>query len=213
MSDPVQWQRDAMLNVDFSRINKLVRELDQLQDEAGKAMRSALAVSGRTSRNLAKDQIKKRVNMQTAYINKYLTLIPATPAKPFFTIRGNYRGTLLTRFSPNPGPQSVGGEGKRRRRLPGISVVVKGKASGGTRKRLPGAFYLRLRRGTSDGEGALGIAIRGPNGKAKVLHGPSPHQVLNQIKEDLKPQMQEVLEKNLDRELNFRLKRWGEKKL
>ena len=200
-----------MLSVDFSRINKLVRQLDQLKGETDKAMRSALAVSGRTSRNLAKNQIKKRVNLQTAYINKYLTLVPATPAKPYFTIRGNYRGTLLTRFTPNPRPESVGQPGKRRRRLPGVSVVVKGKESGGTRKRLPGAFYLRLRRGTSDGEGALGIAIRGPMGKARVLHGPSPHQVLNQIKEDLKPQMMEVLEHNLDRELNFRLKRWTQK--
>ncbi len=198
-----------MLRVDVSDIFRLSKRIGELDSITDKAVYRSLARAGVTGRKIARQEIKRRVNLQSAYIDKYLQLIPATPGKPFFIVRGNYRGTLLSRFSPIPKPEAMAG---KRKRKPGISVIVKSKQDGGVRKRLPGAFYLRLRRGTSDGEGAMGLAIRDASGKLDVLHGPSTHQVLNQIKDDLIPQMAEVFDNNLERELEFRLKRWTQKR-
>jgi hypothetical protein len=197
--------RSSVLQIDVSDIIRLSKRVGELDGITQKSTYRALARAGVTGRKIARQEIKRRVNLQSYYIDKYLELIPASPGKPFFIVRGNYRGTLLTRFSPIPKP------GKRKSKR-GISVIVKSKQSGGVRKRLPGAFFIRLRSGNVDGNGAMGMAIRDANDKPDVLHGPSTHQVLNQIKEDLIPQMAEVFDYNLERELDFRLKRWTQKR-
>ena len=218
--------RSSVLKIDVSDILRLSKRIGELDKVVETARFRGLYSSAGACRKLAREEIKKRVNLQSSYINKYLTVIPPRQDIDFFILKGNYRGTLLSRFDPKPAPTNTSifrvgfdndkyrKKGKSTRPRTPISVIVKSKAAGGVRKSFPGAFFMKLK--DSDAVGIVWRRWKGREGKRggkwKVFHGPSTHQVLGQIRDDITPQLAEVVDKKIDDALRRGLKRWTQKR-
>ncbi len=214
------------LKIDVKDLVRLSKDIGDLDKVTETALFRGLSSSTGACRKLAREEIKKRVNLQSSYINKYLKIIPPRKHLNFFILRGNYRATLLSRFEPMPSPSAASRfrvgydnskyrkKGKSKRARTPISVIVKSKQAGGVRKPFPGAFYMKLRDSDS-----IGIAWKRykynkgkRGGKYEVFHGPSTHQVLGQIKDDITPHLAEVVDRKVKGALERGLRQWTQRR-
>lgn len=120
----------------------------------------------------------------------------ATEADPMAVITGRHRPTSLARFASNA--RQAGQRGARVEVSPGAARF------------LPGAFFIRLPAGRTDGSNTnLGLAIRLPAGQRPsraykptllgrglwLLYGPSVDQVFDDVAAELAPESAAFLER------------------
>ncbi len=95
-------------------------------------------------------------------------------------------------------------EGRGGRFIPVIAVKVK---TGGSKKNIEQAFYLRLKQGEQSGD-KFGIFVR-RNGRLVHLYGPSVSQVFSVENELIVPDMNEELAEQMDRQVEGILRQYG----
>lgn len=161
---------------------------------------TAINKAASQARSLARQGIAKQVNLTSYYINQHLKISsPATSSRLEAVISAEVRGVLLNRFDGLQVTTNVKhpsrSRGDRLRGIPagkksrGATVQVK---KHGSRKFLP-AFYLPLKNG--NGVNGMALAVRTGKGKKaiKVLSGPSVSQVFQTVKDDVSPEVQELV--------------------
>lgn len=191
-------------------LEDLVSYLGERPDVARKAAR--IAINDTASRKAVptfRRAMLEEVNFPPGYINqdRFAQTKKATDADLSATITARFRPTSLARFAPG---QSFDGA----RRTGGVRVRVnKGGAS-----RIPGAFFVKLRRGrdTSDGFN-VGLAIRLKPGERLrgrrkgasgvqlapdlyLLYGPSVDQVFRDVSVAESPQVADQLQREFLRQ-------------
>lgn len=147
-------------------------EIKALDKKASLNMAKAINRAAAQTRTQAARNIRAEVKLPAAYVNKHLTVAAkANSNRLQATIRATRRPVLLSRF----GARQITKSGKNT----GVSVHV--SAAGG-RKRMPGAFLIRLRGGNG-----MGIAARVGKGRDayEIKYGPSVDQVFRNTREDL----------------------------
>lgn len=191
-------------------LEDLATYLGDRPDVARKAAR--IAINDTASRKAVptfRRAMLEEVNFPPGYINKdrFAQTKKATDADLSATITARFRPTSLARFAPG---QSFEGA----RRAGGVRVRVnRGGAS-----RIPGAFFVKLRRGrdTSDGFN-VGLAIRLKPGERLrgrrkgasgvqlapdlyLLYGPSVDQVFRDVSVAESPQVADQLQREFLRQ-------------
>lgn len=181
-------------------VNRLLRNLGPAGQ---RALVRAVNKTATSARKIARKEIRRDVALQPSYIQGKLALIRARKGHPEATIQARRTPVLLTRYGARNVFAGRKSEGLSRR-IKGVSVKVAAK---GRRKIVKGGFFLRLRRGTVSGAGALGIARR--IGKRRypieVLFGPSVDQVFEDVREEIAPQVRDRLQTVMRQELQFEL--------
>lgn len=154
--------------------------------------------------------MRKEVNFPAGYVEddeRFGVSKRATDADLSATVAARFRATSLARFSTD----SM--EGAKRAGYVNVKVNPSGGAS-----RIPGAFFVRLRRGDGTGNGAnTGLAIRLKPGQTLkgrrkgasgvrladdlyLLYGPSVDQVFRQVSVTESPQIADDLTKEFLRQ-------------
>ncbi len=163
----------------------------------------------RNARAEAARRMRKQVNFPAHYLsgeNGRLTITKrASETDLSAAITGRHRPTSLATFATS----------SRSKRSAGVTVQVQP----GLSTRLPGAFFVNLRRGQSGALGNVGLAIRLPEGQQPsraykpkrlgrnlwLLYGPSIDQVFDDVADEMSPDLAEKLEAEFFRlqELNL----------
>lgn len=184
-----------------------------LAEQPGIAKKAAqLAINQVVKQTYAKSkrEIMRQVNLKASYLDGRDGNAPRLKITKFATeddlsavIRGRQRATSLNRFDAKQlyAPAKNGGKKKA-----GVSVRIKS-----SRKKIPNAFFVKLRAGNTEG-GNIGVAIRlkpgeqirgrqftgqpfgrnvDRNSNAYLLYGPSVQQVFNTVADDVTPFAQE----------------------
>lgn len=191
------------VRIDPADLARVQRLLNDVTNGAPRAMAAALNKTGAKAKTEGSKGIRQDIRLSAAYIRERINGPNDTPAnKATFTklearITAPQRGLLLSHFLK---------QGTATPAVSGVAPKVKVKPVGRyqTVGRRPGnlsdSFLIRLRSNS-----LTGIAQRttpGPRGGTiDVLHGPSLSQVLRDVKDDIMPAMQTVLETNLDNEV------------
>lgn len=178
---------EITVKVDQGQLLKVELMLNGIRKGADRALMRALNKTVTKSKTRSSQEIRKQVNLKASYVKGKLTIKRAAISKLSARITANRRGLLLTRY----GAKKV---------KAGVTVKVK---RNGERKLLRGAFLIRLRRGSIDNAGAIGVAYReGKKPKpVKVLYGASVSQVFTDVKDKVSPEMNEYLADQLDKEI------------
>jgi hypothetical protein len=175
----------------------------RLQDVKNVTPRAAMRAVNKTAEKgntLASRAIRSQVNLTAGYVKDHLRIAAkATEDNLTARIVAEPRPVLLSRF----GATQLWKKGKTvPKRTAGVSVKVK---AGGARKKLRGAFFIRLKD-----SGALGVAVRvngSPRNEIDVLHGPSVDQVFRSVREDIAPELQDYLTDTFRAQLQYELSR------
>lgn len=188
---------------------------DFLQELPGVARKAArMAINDTTARKAVpgfRKAMKAEVNFPAGYLEdteRFGQTKKATDADLSATVTARFRPTSLARFAGTPSFEGA-------RRSGGVSVRVN---KGGTASRIPGAFFVKLRRGgdTQDGFN-VGLAIRlkpgqvlkgRKNGGSGVkladnlylLYGPSVDQVFRDVSVTESPQVADDLQREFIRQ-------------
>lgn len=178
--------------------------LDELRNIPDKVQLNAVRAINRTldrTRTLARRKIQEQVALPASYLNRDDRLGITQRAS-----RGNLQGRITGRHRPTSLARFSRGVGGKR----GIIVEVEP----GLAKRLPGAFFVNLRAGNTDGgPGNRGLAIRLPEGKrpdraykpqplgrgAWLLYGPSISQVFDDVAVEIRPATLDFMESEFNR--------------
>lgn len=182
---------------DMSDVQALARRLNASAQQITLATTRGINKTAAKTLTAANKAIRQQVALPAAYVKSKLTLRKATVQRPEATLSAAKRGVLLSRF-------------KHSATKKGVRVTVKP----GQSKLIVGAFLMRLRAGTTDGAGALGIAARAKAGNGRVprypvevFHGPSVSQVYNDTRQQLKPDIEADLPQQIAGELRYLLLR------
>lgn len=186
------------MNIILKGQKDLERKLKKMKGAISKGTVRAINKTASKVKTQAAKQIGQEVVLKASYIKKKLQITKATRNKEFAVIFATKRGILLSRFSNKQLTRKAKQGGKKNA---GISVKVGRKKS---RKKMRGAFYIRLK-----GSGATGIAIRKKGAKGrnnfKIMHGPSVSQVWDNVKdnmeEDIKSWYYDIARHEIGREL------------
>lgn len=185
-----------MIDIETSGIADFDRMIRRLGDDATLAARLAVNDGAEFARRLGAGEIRKQVNLPARYVTGGNAAARLAVRKKAHNedleaiVTGRDRATSLARFAS-------GSKAPGRRRTP---VKVRVKAQGAA-KAIPGAFFVRLRRGSQDvGPDAfnVGLAIRLKPGQRLtgarqavpfanglyLLYGPSVGQVYRDVAED-----------------------------
>jgi hypothetical protein len=202
---------------------KGIREFEKfLEKQPAAASKAAqLAINDVTRKTFARSrrEILRQVNLTAAYLDGQESSTPrfrirqlATQNNLMAVIEARRRPTSLARFDARQlyGPAKRGGTKKS-----GVSVNV-----GGSRKKIPRAFLVNLKRGAADG-GNTGVAIRVPAGQGVtgrkfkgvpfggsnsrdsdvyLLYGPSVQQVFDDVAVEQEAWAQDRLEAEFSRQ-------------
>lgn len=177
-----------------------VRDLLRIFSESERAriLRAAVNKTLATGRTMVVREVTGQVRLKAAYVRDKTKIQRATAGRTSGTITVSGRPTLIARYQPRIKPAPIGRprRGKRGKRG-GVVVKVKRSGSGDT---LRGVFLLPLRRGQASGGGGLAFAQRQPDGRIKVLYGPSPQQVVrNATLDRVEPRLAQRLRIEVDR--------------
>lgn len=141
-----------MFDLNLDPLLAFGRRIQELGDKGDKAAARAINAGAQFAvREGAKD-ISSQVNLTQQYVKSAGRLAVTGKARQSnleATVTGRDRPTSLARFSRSN--QTFG----RQRLSPTVSV-----ARGSAGKRIPGSFFVRLRRGNSGELGNVGIAVR-----------------------------------------------------
>lgn len=184
-----------MIAVRFLGLDDLGRYFGAVNKATTVATMRAINAEAARGRTLASRKIREQVGLKASYVNEKLKVRKATVTHLVAEISTPKRGLLLTRFANR--------QLTLRGRKAGIAVRVKPR---GGFKKMPKAFYIRLRAGAEPGFNE-GIAIRDQaTNKVKVLHGPSISQVFNTVREDVAPELLEKYRTTLAREIQYAMR-------
>ncbi|PWG61771.1 phage tail protein [Spiribacter halobius] len=196
-----------MSTVRVKGLKQVARRFDRTERQTRRAAKLAINDTVRKMRTLGSREIRKQVALKASYVKKHLNVQLATERSLFGRVYATRRPVLLSRFGAKQLTRKASGAaGDPSRSIPagrkqaGVSVRVK---AGGSRKKMRGAFFIRLKRGPYRGEGATGLAIRtGPGRDAiDVKHGPSVDQVWRDVRDNIQPQADENLAREMRRQL------------
>lgn len=183
------------LRFDMRDVEQLARDLNANARQISVATARGINKVASKAQTAANKKIREQVALPAAYVKGKLTLRKASADRPEATISAAKRGVLLSRF-------------KHSATKKGVRVTVKP----GQSKLIIGAFLLRLRAGTTDGAGALGIAARQrtaggrvPRYPIEVFHGPSVSQVYDDTRQQIKPDIEADLPLQIASELRYLL--------
>lgn len=184
-----------MIAIKFQGLNDLGRYFGAVNKATTLATVRAINAEAARGRTLASRKIREQIGLKAAYVNEKLKIRRATANNLVAEISTPKRGLLLTRFANRQ--LTVRG------RKAGVAVRVKPQ---GSFKKMPKAFYIRLRAGAEPGWNE-GIALRdAATNKVKVLHGPSISQVFNTVREDVAPELLEKYRATLAREIQYAMR-------
>lgn len=192
-------------------LREAVRELGKAETLVARVVRRAVNRAARHGRTVASRGIRDRVALKASYVNRHLRVTPARGNSTTAVIRATRRPVLLSRYGARPLTRKTKTPGHKLkgqpahqvaagRKLTGVSVKV-GKNK--PRKRMRGAFFIRLR-----GSGATGVAVRTGRGRDdyKVLHGPSVDQVFRRgAREEARDAARVYLRRELLRNLDYEM--------
>lgn len=200
-------------------IKEFQRLLEEQPEIARKAARLAINDVTRQTFARSKREIMRQINLSAAYLDgkdggspRFRISQMATESSLMAVIEARRRPTSLARFDARQlyAPAKNGG-----RKKAGVSVRV-----GNARKKIPKAFFVKLKSGTQDG-GNLGVAIRVPAGEGVkgrkfrgvpfgggnsrdsdvyLLYGPSVQQVFDDVAVEQENWAQERLEAEFNRQ-------------
>lgn len=194
-------------------------------------------VANKTFTRSRRDVVSK-VTLTQSYVRERMDMVPATAAKPTAIISARRRPTRLAtygarqlvrranqkRITKSGGGMRGGrgarglwgtqaGTGDRLRGIPAGSVQagasVKVKRSG-NRKRMPGAFFLPLRRGAGKlGGNGMGVFIRTGKGKADIKHlyGPSVDQIFRGFIKDKEAEIAQELREAIAKQTEYEVRK------
>ncbi len=170
--------------VSFKASKNLEKKLKQFEKAIIVAQTRAINKTAKKVKTQAAKKIGSQVALKAGYIKSKLQIIKANNKKDHAVIFATSRGVLLSRYSNSQLRRKSKITGKKK--SAGISVKVK---RSGSRKKMRGAFYIRLKS-----SGVIGIAVRQKGHKGrdnyKVIHGPSVSQVWNGVRDDIKQDAQ-----------------------
>lgn len=186
------------MNILLKGQKDLEKKLKKVKGAISKGTVRAINKTATKVRTQSAKKIGQEVALKSGYIKSKLQITKATRNKEFAVISAAKRGILLSRFSNRQLTRKAKQGGKKNA---GISVKVGRKKP---RTKLRGAFYIKLK-----GSGITGIAIRkrGAKGRSnfKILHGPSVSQVWDNVKEEMRKDIQgwfyDTAKHEIDREL------------
>lgn len=194
------------MDIRVENAEKIARELGATERQLKRAAKRAVRKTTRAARTRISKSIRDEVTLKKQYVDARLKLdlVNTDDAFPLGTVTAKRRGLLINRYAHR--------QITRRGKPAGFRVrISKGQKAAVFRH----AFEIRLRRGTEDGAGTTGLAVRTRHGKGsgrypiEVLHGPSPSQIFETVKPHLSPEIAERLQKTYLQELNFELIRSG----
>ncbi len=170
-------------------------EIETLDPKIASILRQAVNETTQEGRRRAARSMEKQVNFPRGYLTGQAGRLGiakyATKGDLTGIVRGRDRPTSLARFVQ--GSPKVGAKG--------VSVTV----DPGKSEFMPSAFLIKLRNNN------IGLAYRTKNGKAPsrgakqlgkglwLLYAPSVDQVFDETREELKPELEELLRDKFER--------------
>lgn len=170
-------------------------DLEKLDPKIADTLRQAINETSQEARRRGARSMEKQVNFPRGYLTGQAGRLGiakyATKADPMAIVRGRDKPTSLARFV----------QGKPELRKKGVNVSVKP----GTSEFMPSAFLIKL------GNNNIGLAFHSKDGKRParggkqlskntwLLYAPSVDQVWDETREELKPELEELLRDKFDR--------------
>ena len=175
---------------------KATRQVRRAANQSTRAIRRVLNSQIRQTRKVSSRSIRDELALTKQRVDKALTIQKATTQRLEAKVLAVSRGVLLNRF-PH---RQLTKRGKTKPRVRnGISVKV---SKGGSFNKFKRGFLIRLKTGEGQGE-RFGLAVR--NGTKvddyEVLHGPSPSQALNTLRDGIAEQEEPILRERIQLEL------------
>lgn len=203
--------RDFSVTIDG--VEGVVESLGIIPERSTLAAKRAINKTASKARTLGVKEIRDNVALKAKYVRDRIRIREATVEHLEATVSARKRPSLLSRYGAKQLTQKAQrAKGDPSRGIPagrkqaGVSVRVK---SGGRRKKMRGAFLIKLKAGKVNQAGAIGLAIRTGNGKDdyEVKYGPSIDQAwrfaIPKVREGLKG----VFRQNMEHELSYELRR------
>lgn len=185
-----------------------LKRLQALPERVRKVAASATNRALRSVRAELVRQVRQQAALPAGYVREQYTIKPAASADLDGAINARKRGILLTRFPHRqlflPREEGRARRGRSERKVKrGVSVTVKP----GSPKVMRGGFLLGLRAGSA-ASGRQGIAVRVGKGRSaiRVLHGPSPSQMFEQLLPALREHSIGVYRREMTRALGVALR-------
>lgn len=182
-----------------------LQDFEKLPDEVIKAARLAVNATARRGQAVAARSMERQVHFPRGYLTGKegrLSISKFAEGNDLEArVKGRDRPTSLARFVRGPLVTS----GKNRTR--GVTVEVKP----GIARRMDGAFAIRLNNGntglalrTKDGKRpSAGAKLIGPN--LYLLYGPSVDQVFVDTRNQVRPELEDYMEREFSRLLELNL--------
>lgn len=193
------------VTVNQEQLRDAIRLFEFVGGNTSNAMRVAINKAGPKIKTLASEKIREQVNLQAKYVGDRLKFVRATTNSLNGRITTPSRGILLSRFSTNA---DIRGDKFSLIKAPkvgprGIRIKVKPNASPKRFDGDPKPFYMILKNSR-----AIGIVSRERGSrKIKVFHGPSLSQVFNDVRNDVQPEANDELTKQLIDAMRYVLSR------
>ena len=175
---------DVQSNGDSARLLKLIKDVDQ---GVPKALFRTVQATQKKAKVEASKKIRSQLDLKKAYVDARLFTGKPSYSNLSARLYAAKRGILMTRFK------------YRLSKRGGVDVKIKPKSAW---KNLPKAFILPKLKNS----GVPGIAVR-TGGRIKVLHAPSPSQVLNSFLPELREEMGEFANERLKKEVETIIRR------
>lgn len=192
-----------------------LESLDRLPAEIRKALQLTVNATTRRTHAASVKEIRRQVAFPAGYLSGSKSRLNmtkfATDGDFEGRITGRSRPTSLARFVHGT-PRASGGAATAK----GVNIEVKP----GLARRLPGAFIMKLRAGSGDGDAFnLGLAVRTRNGRKPgnaykpvklgenlwLLYGPAVDQVFNKTRDLVRPDAEEFMEREFNRLVELKL--------
>lgn len=152
------------IKVDVEALRDAVSSIHGAADVFDRSLARGINAVAAKALTQGRRAVTSQVNLTAAYVRDRTTLAKATANNPVAVIKARERSTTLARMKPQqltaPAPAAKGDPRRgiaAGRKQAGVSVHVK-RANG--RKRMPGAFMLPLRAGSTSGGNGMGIFTR-----------------------------------------------------
>lgn len=188
------------ISIDSRNIRELRAGVNDLKKVKNRILRRALNVGQQRTNTRVIKEITTRVNLKRKDIKSknIIKVKKATNTQLESSVTARLRGLQLANF-----PHRVVARSRRNPRGGGVNVTVRK----GGRKNLRKAFIVALNTGDA-------IATREAGASSlRVLHGPSPSQIIKTIEPELRVQMRAVVINEIDRLTAFEVERAIERRL
>lgn len=178
------------IDIDPAQFEAAKARLAHIKNGAARALSRALNKTASKAKTVASTKIREQIKLSASVVREKLTIRKATVSALSAGLRAEKRGLLLYHFVTNLGNAQTG--------RPRTKIRVQVKP--GNTVVLGGAFYVRTLNSNLLTPAIRTSAARYP---IKVLHGPSVSQVFTTVKDDIAPQMNEVLAANFQHETDW----------